>query len=203
MVSAWFLLTGATGYIGGRLLRALERQSIAVRCLCRNPEVLRGRVAPGTQVVPGDLLHPASLGPAFAGVETAFYLVHAMRSGREFERLESEAARNFARAARAAGVRPHRLSRRAGTRERPLTSHAEPPGDGQHSARERDSGGRVAGVHRDRFGQCFVRADSRAGGAAPGHGDASLGPHGRAADRHRGRHCVPGRGDRQWRRKTA
>jgi uncharacterized protein YbjT (DUF2867 family) len=98
------LLTGATGYIGGRLLRALERQSIAVRCLCRNPEVLRGRVAPGTQVVPGDLLRPASLGPTFAGVETAFYLVHAMRSGRDFERLENEAARNFARAARAAGV---------------------------------------------------------------------------------------------------
>ena len=99
------MLTGATGYIGGRLLRALERQSIAVRCLCRNPEVLRGRVAPNTQVVPGDLLLPSSLDPAFAGVETAFYLVHAMRSGRQFERLEIEAARNFARAAYEAGVR--------------------------------------------------------------------------------------------------
>ncbi len=86
------LLTGATGYIGGRLLRALERQAIPVRCLCRNPEVLSGRVAPGTQVVPGDLLHPASLGPALAGVETAFYLVHAMRSGPQFESLEGEAA---------------------------------------------------------------------------------------------------------------
>jgi uncharacterized protein YbjT (DUF2867 family) len=99
------LLTGATGYIGGRLLRALERQSIAVRCLCRNPEVLRGRVAAGTQVVRGDLLQPASLGPAFAGVETAYYLFHAMQSGREFERLESEAAGNFERAAREGGVR--------------------------------------------------------------------------------------------------
>jgi uncharacterized protein YbjT (DUF2867 family) len=99
------LLTGATGYIGGRLLRALERQSIAVRCLSRNPEVLRGRVSPGTQVAAGDLLQPASLGPAFAGVETAFYLVHAMHSGQDFERLESSAARNFASAARAAGVR--------------------------------------------------------------------------------------------------
>src|SRR3954464_15266272 len=99
------LLTGTTGYIGGRLLRALERQSIAVRCLCRNPEVLRGRVAAGTQVVPGDLLQPASLGPAFTGVDTAFYLVHAMQSGRDFERLESEAARNFARAACESGVR--------------------------------------------------------------------------------------------------
>jgi len=99
------LLTGATGYIGGRLLRALERRSIAVRCLCRNPEVLRGRVAAGTQVAPGDLLDPATLGPALAGVETAFFLVHSMRSGRDFERLEREAARNFAQAAREAGVR--------------------------------------------------------------------------------------------------
>src|ERR1700753_3453316 len=98
------LLTGATGYIGGRLLKALERQSIAVRCLCRNPEALRGRVAAGTQVVAGDMLQGASLCPALAGVDTAFYLVHAMRSGREFERLESEAARNFARAASEAGI---------------------------------------------------------------------------------------------------
>ena len=98
------LLTGATGYIGGRLLKALERRSIPIRCLCRNPEVLRERVAAGTELVPGDLLHPASLGPALAGVKTAFYLVHAMRSGREFERLESESARNFARAARESGV---------------------------------------------------------------------------------------------------
>ena len=99
------LLTGATGYIGGRLLRALERQSIAVRCLCRNPEVLCGRVSPSTQVVKGDLLQPATLCAAFAGIETAFYLVHAMHSGRDFEKLESEAAGNFASAARAAGVR--------------------------------------------------------------------------------------------------
>src|SRR4051812_32373929 len=99
------LLTGATGYIGGRLLRALERRSIDIRCLCRTPEVLHGRVAAGTQVVPGDLLNPATLGPALAGVETAFFLVHAMQSGGDFQRLESEAARNFARAAREAGVR--------------------------------------------------------------------------------------------------
>lgn len=98
------LLTGATGYIGGRLLRALERQSIAVRCLCRDAEKLRGRRSPGTQIVPGDLLQPTSLVPAFAGVKTAFYLVHAMQSGREFARLETEAARNFAWAAQEAGV---------------------------------------------------------------------------------------------------
>ena len=98
------LLTGATGYIGGRLLKRLEQQSMAVRCFCRNPEVLSGRVAPGTEIVQGDLLQPASLDAAFRGVHTAFYLVHALRSGPEFEKLETEAATNFARAARRAGV---------------------------------------------------------------------------------------------------
>lgn len=73
--------------------------------MCRNPEALSGRVAPGTQIVPGDLLQPASLDAAFAGVDTAFYLVHALRSGAEFESLEKEGAANFARAARRTGVR--------------------------------------------------------------------------------------------------
>lgn len=50
------LLTGATGYVGGRLLRRLEREGSAVRCVCRNPETLAGRVAPGTELLRGDLL---------------------------------------------------------------------------------------------------------------------------------------------------
>ncbi len=100
-----YLLTGATGYIGGRLLRRLEREGRAVRCLCRNPEALRGRAAPRTEIVRGDLLLAGSLGAAFSGVETAFYLVHSMQSGPEFEAREREAASNFAQAARAAGVR--------------------------------------------------------------------------------------------------
>lgn len=99
-----YLLTGATGYVGGRLLRRLEQDGVAVRCLCRNPEGLFGRVAAGTEVVQGDLLDAASLGAAFSNVETAFYLVHSMRSGLEFERQESKAAAIFAQAARAGGV---------------------------------------------------------------------------------------------------
>jgi uncharacterized protein YbjT (DUF2867 family) len=58
------LLTGGTGYVGGRLLRRLEQDGLSVRCLCRNPEALRWRVAPGTELVRGDLLQPASLAPA-------------------------------------------------------------------------------------------------------------------------------------------
>ena len=99
------LLTGATGYIGGRLLRRIERDGSAVRCLCRNPEALGRRVAPGTEVVQGDLLQPASLDAAFSGVDTAFYLVHSMNGGEQFEAEEHRAAHNFAVAARKAGVR--------------------------------------------------------------------------------------------------
>ena len=99
------LLTGATGYIGGRLLRRLERNGSAVRCLCRNPESLRGRVGPGAELVRGDLREPASLGAAFFGVDTAFYLVHSMNEGSDFEAEERTAASNFAEAARNAGVR--------------------------------------------------------------------------------------------------
>src|SRR5271166_6252937 len=99
------LLTGATGYIGGRLLRRLQRDGLAVRCLCRNPEALGWRLAPGTELVRGDLLQSASLGEAFSGIDTAFYLVHSMNSGREFEAAERRSAYNFALAAREAGVR--------------------------------------------------------------------------------------------------
>jgi len=98
------LLTGATGYVGGRLLRRLEQDCLPVRCLCRNPEALRWRVASGTELVQGDLLQPASLGVAFTSVHTAFHLVHSMQAGEEFEAQERQAAANFAAAARKAGV---------------------------------------------------------------------------------------------------
>ena len=100
-----YLLTGATGYIGGRLLRRLERDGSAVRCLCRNPEALGWRVAPGTELVQGDLLQPASLDVAFSGVDIAYYLVHSMNSSENFETEERRVAQNFAVAARKAGVR--------------------------------------------------------------------------------------------------
>jgi uncharacterized protein YbjT (DUF2867 family) len=99
------LVTGATGYVGGRLLRALQEGGHAVRCLARRPEFLRGRVAPTTEVIEGDLLQPATLPAALAGVDTAFYLVHSMGTGRDFERDDREAAINFGVAAGRAGVR--------------------------------------------------------------------------------------------------
>ncbi len=99
------LLTGASGYIGGRLLTGLEKAGWPVRCLARHPEFLRPRVAPNTEVVKGDCLDPASLPPALAGVHTAYYLVHSMGSSGKFEEEDRQAARNFASCARQAGVR--------------------------------------------------------------------------------------------------
>jgi uncharacterized protein YbjT (DUF2867 family) len=98
------LLTGASGYIGGRLLRRLEASGRPLRCLTRRPTVLRERVQPGTEVVEGDALDPESLELAFRGVHTACYLVHSMGGAGDFEQLDRRAASNFADAARAAGV---------------------------------------------------------------------------------------------------
>ncbi len=99
------LLTGATGYIGGRLLNLLERRGDRIRCLARRPEELRPRVGTLTEVVPGDALRPQTLAAAFEGVDTAYYLIHSMGSAHDFESEERRAAENFAAAAGKAGVR--------------------------------------------------------------------------------------------------
>jgi uncharacterized protein YbjT (DUF2867 family) len=99
------LVTGASGYVGGRLVAELERRGRRVRCLARRPEDVRPRVAATTEVVPGDVLDPRSLPPALAGVDAACYLVHSMGSRGDFEAEDRQAAANFAAAARAAGVR--------------------------------------------------------------------------------------------------
>jgi len=99
------LLSGATGYVGGRLLRALTARGHRVRCLARRPESLVSRVPAGTEVVAGDCLRRETLDPALANVHTAYYLVHSMAAGAAFEEQDRLAARNFGEAARAAGVR--------------------------------------------------------------------------------------------------
>lgn len=99
------LLTGATGYVGGRLRRLLEERGHPLRCLTRRTDALLPRVAETTEVVAGDVLEPETLASAFEGVDTAYYLIHSMGSAQDFEERDRLAARNFASAARAAGVR--------------------------------------------------------------------------------------------------
>src|SRR5688500_11894357 len=99
------LITGATGYIGGRLLPLLEGAGIRLRCLARHPAALASRVAPTTEVVAGDLLDPASLDRALAGVDVAYYPVHSMGAHGGYAETDRVAARHFGDAARRAGVR--------------------------------------------------------------------------------------------------
>lgn len=99
------LLTGATGYVGGRLLRRLEARGGELRCLARRAEFLRAKVSAGTEVVEGDLLDGASLEAALRGIDAAYYLVHSMGSRGDFQDQDRRAAENFAEAARRCGVK--------------------------------------------------------------------------------------------------
>jgi uncharacterized protein YbjT (DUF2867 family) len=115
------LLTGATGYVGGRLRRKLEAGGLTVRALVRDPARLRGRVGATTEIIVGDCLDAASLAPAMTGVHTAFYLVHSMGRGDTFEEQDRNAAGNFAQAAESAGVK--RIIYLGGLGEGSLSSH--------------------------------------------------------------------------------
>ena len=97
-------MTGATGYIGGRLVPALVAGGYEVRCVARLPERLAGRFE-GVEIVRGDVFDEASLAAAMGDVDIAYYLVHSMSSDRhDFSQSDRVAAERFGRAALAAGV---------------------------------------------------------------------------------------------------
>ena len=70
------LLTGATGYVGGRLLHALLERGVGVRCFARRPEAIPPQ--PGLEVVAGDALDAVAVRRALESVDIAYYLIHAM-----------------------------------------------------------------------------------------------------------------------------
>ena len=97
------LVTGANGFIGRLLTKALLTEDVHLRCLVRKAGKAQDE---SIETVQGDLLDPATLPKAIHGVDTAFYLVHSMAGGRAgFERRDRDAAENFVRAAEKAGVR--------------------------------------------------------------------------------------------------
>ena len=99
------LVTGATGYIGGRLAPRLLQAGYRVRCLVRDPGRLQGRPwLDQVELVTGDVLHPETLPAAMAGPSAAYYLVHSMASGQGFHERDLTAAHQFGLAAAAAGV---------------------------------------------------------------------------------------------------
>lgn len=98
------LVFGASGYIGTHLVTRLSADGVPTRASSRSRKVLEARGWAGVELVEADALRPATLGPALAGIHTAYYLVHSMAAGKGFSQLDLEAARNFARAAAVAGV---------------------------------------------------------------------------------------------------
>lgn len=100
------LVTGATGYVGGRLVPRLLEAGRRVRVLVRDPQRLQGRDwLPHVEVVAVDLLRPVGLEEALRGVDTAYYLVHSMARGAGYHARDLAAARAFAAAAANARVR--------------------------------------------------------------------------------------------------
>jgi uncharacterized protein YbjT (DUF2867 family) len=99
------LVTGVTGYIGGRLVPRLLSKGASVRCLARDASRLQGRAwLPDLELVVGDVLRPESLPEALQGAAVAYYLVHSLGSGSNFPERDVTAARNFGTAAKEAGV---------------------------------------------------------------------------------------------------
>ncbi len=98
------LVTGATGYVGGRLVPRLLEKGYKVRCLARDESRLKDRWE-GVEVVQGDVLDKESLTNKFNGVETAYYLIHSMSGDSEFSKTDIIAAENFAKAAEEQNVK--------------------------------------------------------------------------------------------------
>jgi uncharacterized protein YbjT (DUF2867 family) len=99
------LLTGATGYIGGRLLRRLQEKNIALVCFTRRAEALEHKVSSNTSIVEGDVQNKEDLVRAMQGVDVAYYLIHSMGGKDNFEKADRIAAQNFAEAARESHVK--------------------------------------------------------------------------------------------------
>lgn len=99
------LVTGATGYVGGRLVTALTSCGYFIRCTARRPEMLCIPSADRIEKVRADVLDPDSLGAALNGIDTAFYLIHSMTGEGNFAELDRRAARNFVAAAKQANLK--------------------------------------------------------------------------------------------------
>ena len=186
---ATVLVTGATGFIGRRLVPALIDAGHDVRAMTRHPETYDG---PG-EAVGADVMDPDSLRPALDGVDVAIYLVHSLDDP-DFERKDAQAARNFSAAAAAAGVQQIVYMGGLGDDDQDLSAHLRSRrevegllGDGRragHGAARRDRG-------RPRWH--LVGDHPPAGEEPAGDGGAQVGRHPHPADRPRRRGPLPRR----------
>ncbi len=127
------LVTGATGFIGRRLVPALIDQGHDVRAMTRHPDRYDG---PGEGVA-GDMDDPSSLTSPLEGVDVAYYLVHSLDDD-DFERKDADAARGFARAASDAGVRQIVYMGGLGDDDQELSAHLRSRREVEHLLTETD-----------------------------------------------------------------
>jgi uncharacterized protein YbjT (DUF2867 family) len=99
------LVFGASGYIGSNLVPRLAQYGYRVRAASRNLKVLAARYWEKVELVEADALRPETLGTSLETIDVAYYLVHSIAAGRNFGRLDLEAAENFARAAERASLK--------------------------------------------------------------------------------------------------
>ena len=100
------LVTGASGYVGGRLVTALLNEDLPVRINVRDKKKISGQSwADAVEVAVGNATSFSEMKSALAGIHTAFYLLHSIGVGSDFDELEASMARNFAKAAEASGVK--------------------------------------------------------------------------------------------------
>ncbi len=126
MKKPFILVTGASGYVGGRLVHQLHKQGYRIRCTARRVPYIRDRFPKEVDIVKADAMHLEEMENALEGIDIAFYLIHSLgTSEKEFEELEELCASNFARAAK-----KHALKRIiylggiiAPNRQTPLSSH--------------------------------------------------------------------------------
>src|SRR5947209_5644505 len=124
-MSSRVLVTGATGFIGGRLVARLAARGSSVRCLVRDRASARASALEreGFDLHVGDVLRPDTLRGAGRGIDAAYYLIHSMGRGgpRDFAPRERAAAESFARMARAEGI--DRVIYLGGLGDRPHSEH--------------------------------------------------------------------------------
>ena len=173
------LVTGATGFIGSRLVPALVERAHRVKAMTRRPDDYAG---PGDPVA-GDVFDPGSLAEPMEGVDVAVYLVHSLDDN-DFEHKDAEAARAFGRAAAPSGVRQIVYMGGLGKDDVELSPHLrsrrEVENAAGHGRRTRD---RAARRDRGRRRRHLVGDDPAAGQEPARHGRPALGGHPHPADR--------------------